>query len=524
MAKRPTVLVVMDGWGMRKDTADNAITKAPARHFDQLWERWPHTTLKAHGEAVGLIADQMGDSNVGHLNLGAGRVVYQNLARIFRAMADGTLARSPVVQAAFQAALGQRLHLLGLLSDGGVHSHQEHLFALLRLARQAGVEDIRLHLALDGRDVPPESALRYLGALADVMGEVGGDIRVATIMGRYYAMDRDNRWDRTERAYRAMVEGIGPRARSAPEAVTGSYDQDVSDEFVLPTVLVDEHDSPVGLIRPDDSLFVFNFRADRVRQILHALSDPDFDRFPRPMEQVAWTGGLTLYDENFPVPHVFAPPAVPDNLAEWLSKRGLSQFHVAETEKYAHVTFFFNGGVEQQYPGEERKLIDSPKVATYDETPEMSAKGITKEVIQALDSDRYDFILVNYANADMVGHTGDLEAAKKAVATVDEQLGLLAEKVLEKEGLLAITADHGNAEHMTDSEGGPDTNHTEAPVPLVLVGQQAKGMKLRDGGGLSDVAPTLLSLMGLPVPDAMTGEDLRDESGKQSGRKIGEAR
>ncbi|MGC8488673.1 MAG: 2,3-bisphosphoglycerate-independent phosphoglycerate mutase, partial [Clostridia bacterium] len=322
MSRRPTVLVVMDGWGMREDTADNAITRAPARHFDELWRDWPHTTLKAHGEAVGLIAGQMGDSNVGHLTLGAGRVVYQNLARVFRAIQDGTLSTSPVLRTAFEAAATGRLHFFGLLSNGGVHSHQTHLFELLRLARRAGVDDIALHLALDGRDVPPESALTYLGDLADVLGKLGGRIRVATIMGRYYAMDRDNRWERTEKAYRAMVEGVGPRARSAPEVVADSYHRSVSDEFVLPTVLVDEQDDPVGLIRPQDTVFIFNFRADRVRQMLHALGDPAFDRFARPMAQVRFLGGLTLYDENFPVPHVFEPPSVPDNLAEWLSKRG----------------------------------------------------------------------------------------------------------------------------------------------------------------------------------------------------------
>ena len=508
MPKRPVVLVVLDGFGLSPDAPANAVTTAPARHFNTLWHKWPHTTLTAHGEAVGLIAGQMGDSNVGHLNLGAGRVVYQNLARVYRAIDDGTLAQSPVLAGAFSAAAGGRLHLFGLLSPGGVHSHQDHLFYLLKRARAAGVGDIVLHLALDGRDVAPKSALIYLRDLADVMGEIGGPIRIATIMGRYYGMDRDNRWDRTEKAYRAMVEGVGPRARSAPEAVAAAYHEEATDEFVRPTVLVDDHGAAVGLIRPEDSVFLFNFRADRVRQMLHALADPDFSHFPRPMDRVGAIAGLTLYDENFPVPHVLTPPSVPDNLAEWLSRRGLRQFHVAETEKYAHVTFFFNGGVEKPYPGEDRKLVDSPRVATYDETPAMSADGITREVLAALDQGRYDFILVNYANADMVGHTGVLEAARAAVRTVDEAIARLADKVLEKGGLLAITADHGNAERMTDADGGPDTNHTDAPVPLVLVGEAVKGVELREGGGLADVAPTLLRLMGIPVPDAMTGQSL----------------
>jgi 2,3-bisphosphoglycerate-independent phosphoglycerate mutase len=498
---RPTVLIVLDGWGLREDAPDNAITRAPARHVQALWDTYPHTTLQAHGEAVGLLPGQMGDSNVGHLNLGAGRVVYQNLARIHRALADGSFYTRPVLRETLERARGHRLHLFGLLSDGGVHSHQDHLVAVLRAARDAGLTDVALHLCLDGRDVPPKSALTYLERLANDLNTVGVG-RVATIMGRYYGMDRDRRWDRIEKAYRAMVEGLGPTARSAPEAVAAAYQADTTDEFVVPTVLVDDAGRPVGTIRPEDAVFVFNFRADRVRQMTRALWDPDFQEFARPFPRVAWLAGMTLYDENMVLPHVFEPLSVPNNLAEWLSRLGKRQLHVAETEKYAHVTFFFNGGVEEPYPGEDRVLIPSPKVATYDLQPEMSAPGITEAVLKAVAEDRYDFILLNFANADMVGHTGVLEAAEAGVRAADEGVGRIAEAVLKRGGILCVTADHGNAERMRDEHGGPDTNHTTAPVPLIVAGAGALTLK---PGGLADVAPTLLTVMGLAVPPEMTG-------------------
>jgi 2,3-bisphosphoglycerate-independent phosphoglycerate mutase len=515
-ATGPLVLMVLDGWGMREDAADNAITRAPARAFYELWETYPHTLLEAHGEAVGLVEGQMGDSNVGHLNLGAGRVVYQNLARIFRAAADGTLARSPVLAEAFARGRSHALHLFGLLSDGGVHSHMDHLLALLELARAADVRRAYLHLCLDGRDVPPQSAFRYLERLAEGLARIGVGA-VATVMGRYYGMDRDNRWERTEKAYRAMVEGAGPTARSAPEAVARSYADGITDEFVMPTVLVDAAGRPVATIRPDDAVFVFNFRADRVRQITRALADPAFDRFPRPAGPVAWVGGMTLYDENFPLPHVFEPLSVPNNLAEWLAKLGIPQLHVAETEKYAHVTFFFNGGVEEAHPGEDRILIPSPKVATYDLKPEMSAPAITEAVLAALAPDapkRYGFILLNYANSDMVGHTGIQEAAEAGVRAVDAGIRAIHEAVRARGGWLVVTADHGNAERMRDDAGQPDTNHTKAPVPLIVAGPR-RDFRLRPGK-LGDVAPTILRLLGWPVPPEMTGTVLIEE-GPQDG-------
>jgi 2,3-bisphosphoglycerate-independent phosphoglycerate mutase len=501
---RPVVLVVLDGWGLRQDAPDNAITRAPARHMEALWQQYPHTQLQAHGEAVGLIPDQMGDSNVGHLTLGAGRVVYQNLARIHRAVQDGSLLNNPVLTQALDHARGHRLHLFGLLSDGGVHSHQDHLTALLKAAQAAGLTDVFLHVCLDGRDVPPESAFTYLERLAGDLAEVGVG-QVATIMGRYYGMDRDKRWDRTEKAYRAMVEGVGPTARSAPEAVSHSYEHQIHDEFVVPTVLVRDDGTPVATIRTEDTVLLFNFRADRMRQMARALWDPDFDQFARPFPRPAFVAGMTLYDENLPLPHLFDPQAVPNNLAAWLALQGLTQLHVAETEKYAHVTFFFNGGVEEPVQGEDRKLVPSPKVATYDETPEMSAEAITDTVLEAIQQDAYDFILLNYANSDMVGHTGIQAAAEAAVRAADAGVGRIADAVRHAHGLLVVTADHGNAEHMEDEHGGPDTNHTSAPVPLIIAG--AGELKLRPGG-LKDVAPTILSLMGLPIPAEMTGDVL----------------
>jgi len=507
MMPRPVVLMVLDGFGLGEDAPDNAIRRAPARAFFSLWDRWPHTTLLAHGEAVGLTAGQMGDSNVGHLTLGAGRVVYQNLARIERAIASGELAANPVLTTLLQdtATRGGRLHLFGLLSHGGVHSHRDHVVALLSAARAAGVDDVVLHLNLDGRDVPPQSALTEVAWLADHLDAAPAGTRVGTVMGRYYGMDRDHRWDRTERAYRAMVAGEGPRGKSVPEVIAAAYAAGITDEFVPPTVLEDAAGAPTGLVRAEDAVLFFNFRADRMRQMAACLTDPAFDAFDRLFPAVREAVSMTLYDEAHPLPHLFAPPEVPDNLASWLDQLGWSQLHVAETEKYAHVTFFFNGGVEAQLPGEERVLVPSPAVATYELAPEMSAAPITQVVLDAVDHDRYDFILVNYANCDMVGHTGDLEATRAAVRAVDEGIRVVAEHVLRAGGLLVITADHGNAEHMRRPDGGPDTNHTSAPVPLVLVG--ASGVALKSGG-LADVAPTLLQLLGLPIPEAMTGQVL----------------
>lgn len=507
---KPAVLIVLDGWGIAPANAVNAIATAPDRAFQRLRERYARTstTVEAHGRAVGLMAGQMGDSNVGHLTIGAGRIIHQNLARIFDAIETGELAANPVLGQLMEKARGGRLHLLGLLSPGGVHSHQEHLAALLRICRDAGLSDIYLHVWLDGRDVPPKSAAGSLEYLANTLNTVGVG-QVASVSGRYYAMDRDRRWERTERAYRAMVEGRGATARSAPEALMAAYAQGLGDEFVEPTVLVDETGRPVGPIAADDVVLVFNFRPDRVRQITRALFDPAFDHFDRPYPQVAAMAGMTRYDENFALPYLFGPSTVPNNLAEWLSGLGLTQLHVAETEKYAHVTFFFNGGTEEPYPGEDRVLIPSPKVATYDVAPAMSAVAIADTVVEDIARGGHDFILLNFANSDMVGHSGKLDATQEAVRVVDAQIDRIQKAVAAAGGTLFIVADHGNAEVMADADGQPHTNHTTNPVPFVMVTDEPSlAAKRLVAGGLRDVAPTILDAMGLPVPVEMTGQSL----------------
>lgn len=507
---KPVVLMVLDGWGEAEASPTNAIASAPAANMNRLAGEYPSTLVAAHGRAVGLMDGQMGDSNVGHLTIGAGRVIHQNLVRINDAIREGSLLANPVFEELLAVSRGRRLHLMGLLSPGGVHSHQEHLAALLSLIAAHGApKEIFLHLWLDGRDVPPKSAASSLEWLANTINTTGVG-RVASIGGRYYAMDRDQRWDRTERAYRAMVQGIGDTASSAVEALMVQYAEGITDEFVRPTVITDSHQQPVGTVEAEDVVFVWNFRADRVRQITRALADPNFSAFSRPMPQVRWMGGMTQYDEDFVLPHLFAPLSVRNNLAQWLSEHDLRQLHVAETEKYAHVTFFFNGGVEKTYPKEERIMVPSPKVATYDLAPAMSAPQIRDVVLDALDGERFDFILLNFANSDMVGHTGHLRATEEAVRVVDQAVGAIAQKVLDHNGMLLIVADHGNAETMRDAHGEPNTQHTTNPVPLIVIASPAQlhGRSLKSGGGLKDVAPTLLDGMGLPIPPEMTGTSL----------------
>lgn len=509
---KPTVLMVLDGWGVGPHSDSNAIETAPDREYQALRRRYLATEVAAHGPAVGLMPGQMGDSNVGHLTIGAGRIIWQNLPRIYEAIRSGELARNPVLQELIEAARGRKLHLLGLLSPGGVHSHQDHLAALVEIFQAAGLTEVYYHVWFDGRDVPPGSAMSSLEFLANLINRTGLG-QVATVAGRYYAMDRDRRWDRIEKAYRAMVEGEGPVARSAPEALDQAYQAGQGDEFVEPTVIVGSDGRPIAAIGPDDVVMVYNFRADRVRQITRALKDPDFSAFPRPFPEVYRLYGMTQYDEAFPLPYLFGPQEVRHNMAEWLSEQGKTQLHVAETEKYAHVTFFFNGGQERVYPGEDRILVPSPKVATYDLAPEMSAAGIAEAVLQDIRTGGHDFILLNFANSDMVGHTGNLEATRQAVRAVDAQIGRIAEAVRERQGLLFIVADHGNAEVMVDADGHPHTNHTTNPVPFTVVGPDAwiQGRTLISGGGLQDVAPTVLTAMGLPVPPEMTGHSLLAE-------------
>ena len=451
----------------------------------------------------------MGNSEVGHLNIGAGRIVYQDLTRISKAIDDGDFFTNPVLLdcIARTKAAGGRLHLAGLLSDGGVHSHNTHLYALLRLAKREGLQDVFVHCLMDGRDTPPKSGAEYLAQLEGEIDRIGVG-RIATVIGRYYAMDRDNRWERVEKAYAAMVYGEGELFASAALAIEKSYLDGVTDEFVLPSVIADGGEA-VGRLGDGDGLIFFNFRSDRAREITRTFTDPDFSGFPRKSwPRLASYVCMTTYDETFRLPVAFGPEELKNILGEVISTAGLTQLRIAETEKYAHVTFFFNGGSEVPFPHEERVLIPSPKeVATYDLKPEMSAYPVTEELLKRLDEGKYDLIVLNFANADMVGHTGILAAAVRAIETVDDCVGRLVEKVRAKGGKVIITADHGNAETMVDENGGPHTAHTTDRVPLILVDDSRKGARLRPGI-LADIAPTILELLGLPQPPEMTGKSL----------------
>jgi 2,3-bisphosphoglycerate-independent phosphoglycerate mutase len=503
---RPVVLCVLDGWGCRSDPADNAIRDARTPNWDHFLREYPHARLEASELYVGLPTGQMGNSEVGHMNLGAGRVVMQDLPRIDQAIADGSLARNPALHR-FIAALtasGGAAHLMGLLSPGGVHSHQGHIAALARLLDAAGIP-VRVHAFLDGRDTPPKAALDYLAAFAEDTKGLGR-LAVATVSGRYYAMDRDKRWERLERAWRALVAGEGERAPDAASAVRQGYAHGKSDEFVLPTVI-----AGYAGMRDGDGILAANFRADRMREMLTALLDPAFDGFPRArLPRFAAALGMTEYSAALAerMATLFPPDDLRDTFGEVVAGAGLTQLRIAETEKYAHVTFFFNGGRETEFPGESRILVPSPKVATYDLKPEMSAPEVTEKLVAAIDAGRFDVVVVNFANTDMVGHTGILRAAIAAVETVDRSLGRLADAVTRAGGTLLITADHGNAEMMRDpATGEPHTAHTLNPVPLLLVNPPAGVSGLRSGR-LADVAPTLLRLLGLPQPAAMTGHPL----------------
>jgi 2,3-bisphosphoglycerate-independent phosphoglycerate mutase len=499
-------LIILDGWGLNPRAEGNAVLAARTPVMDALLRAWPHSKLVTWGESVGLPHGQMGNSEVGHLNLGAGRIVATDLSRIDRAIEDGDLARNPVLREALARTKerGGALHLLGLHSTGGVHSHLRHLHALLRIAAEAGVAKIRVHAITDGRDVPPRCALADLAATEAVFQAIGRG-RFATVEGRYYAMDRDKRWDRTERAYRAMVLGEGERAGSAAEAVERAYARGEDDEFILPTAI--EREGEDATIARGDTILTFNFRPDRMRQITRALADPDFGTFPRPR----WpldpdTVCMTSYDETFPYPVLFTDEPLRGTLGEVVSRAGRKQVRMAETEKYAHVTYFFNGSEEVPFPGEDRVMTPSPPVATYDLKPEMSASELTDEAVRRLAGNAYDFFVLNYANADMVGHAGKMDAAVRAVETVDGCLGRLIEAVRGRSGTVLVTADHGNADQMIDYEtGGPHTAHTLHPVPLVVVGAGRRPLR---NGILADVAPTLLEIMGLTPPPEMTGRSL----------------
>lgn len=500
MNKTPTTLIIMDGFGIAPPADDNAVTLANTPVLDGLLRDYAHTTLSASGLDVGLPAGQMGNSEVGHTNIGGGRVVFQDLPRISRAIEDGSFFKNEAYNKAMDNCLqnGSSLHLYGLLSDGGVHSHIDHLYALLQMAKDKGLHRVYIHCFLDGRDVSPTSGKGFVQALADKCAVLGVG-KIATVMGRYYAMDRDKRWERVQMAYDAMVYGEGNHNADPVDAVAQSYANNVTDEFMEPVVCDSD-----GTISDNDSVIFFNYRPDRAREITRAIVDPDFDGFQREFFPTTYVCN-TEYDASMPNVLVAWPRiAVKNGLGEYLSSMGMTQLRIAETEKYAHVTFFFNGGVEKQYPGEDRVLVPSPKVATYDLQPEMSAVEVCDKCVERIESGAYDVIILNFANCDMVGHTGVLEAAIKAVETVDTCVGRVVEATLKMGGIAMVTADHGNAEDMKQPDGSPMTAHTTNLVPFILCGA---GTELRPGR-LADIAPTILDVMGLACPEEMDGKTL----------------
>jgi len=493
----------MDGFGINPSEYGNAIKAANTPNLDRIFSTCPTTKIGASGLNVGLPDGQMGNSEVGHTNIGAGRIVYQELTRITKSIQDGDFFENEVLKAAVEnvKAKGTALHLMGLLSDGGVHSHNTHLYSLLELAKRNGIDKVYVHCFMDGRDVPPTSGKEYVKELQKKLNEIGVG-KIATVMGRYYAMDRDNRWERVAKAYDAIVNGEGVKNPDPVAAVEESYKNDVTDEFIVPVVCAENAE-----VSKDDSVIFFNFRPDRARELTRTLVDPDFNGFERkkgffPLKYVC----MTQYDAAMPnVDVAFKPEKLTNTFGEYISNLGLTQLRIAETEKYAHVTFFFNGGVEKTFPGEDRVLIPSPKVATYDLQPEMSAYKVTDEVVARINSDKYDVIILNFANCDMVGHTGVFDAAVKAVEAVDECVGRVTKAIADKGGVTLITADHGNADKMIDEDGSAFTAHTTNLVPFAVVG---KDCELRDGGRLADIAPTMLEIMGIDIPSEMTGESL----------------
>ena len=504
MAKSPIALIIMDGYGLNPETKGNAIYEAKKPYLDRYFKEYPNSKLSASGLSVGLPDGQMGNSEVGHTNIGAGRVVYQMLVKITKDIEDGTFFENTALVDAMNSAKesGKALHLMGLLSDGGVHSHQKHLVGLIEMAHRMGLEKVYVHTFHDGRDVPPTSGVDFMSELVSDMERIGTG-KIATISGRYYAMDRDNAWDRVEKAYNAMVLGEGKEERDPVEAIRKSYADGVTDEFIVPTVIDKE-----GTIKDGDSVIMFNFRPDRARQITRTFVDPDFNGFERKNGYFKLNFVcMAQYDAEMPNVSVAYPPEqLTMTFGEYISKLGMTQLRIAETQKYAHVTFFFNGGEERQFDGEDRILIKSPDVATFDMKPEMSAPEVCDAVCKAIDEDKYDVIILNYANCDMVGHTGVMDAAVKAVETVDTCVGKMVDKLLEKGGKAIITADHGNADCLVDPETGDVfTAHTTNPVPMIVIG--AGDVKVKDGK-LCDLCPTMLDMMGIDKPEEMTGESL----------------
>lgn len=513
MANRrgPLALIVIDGWGYSASREGNAIALASTPYYDELVENYPHTLLEAHGTRVGLPAGVMGNSEVGHLNIGSGRVIRMDVSRIDHDIETGEFLHNEVLTAAMDGAKtrNKSLHLMGLLSDGQVHSSQQHLYALLRMAKQRGVPRVFIHCFLDGRDTPPASATEYVGALQKKIEEIGcGEI--ATLSGRYHAMDRDKRWERTQRAYDLLVDAHGERARDPIAAIRQSYERGVTDEFIEPIVLVRENDEPIATLKDDDAVIFFNFRPDRARQLTRALTVPDFNEFPilgRPRLQFVC---FSVYDISLPLPVAFPLQHHTNVLAEIFGGLCVRNYRLAETEKYAHVTYFFNGGVEQEFACERRLLVPSPRIPTYDLAPEMSAFKVTDKILREIDAAETDVFVINFANPDMVGHTGKLDKTIEACQYVDTCLGWITKAIKTRRGTTIITADHGNAEQMIHpTTGQPHTAHTINPVPIHLIDHDSRGVKLREGGALEDVAPTMLGLLGIEKPAEMTGRDLR---------------
>ncbi|MDF2681532.1 MAG: 2,3-bisphosphoglycerate-independent phosphoglycerate mutase [Brevibacillus sp.] len=505
---KPVALLIVDGFALRDETYGNAVAQAKKPNFDRYWNHYPHATLEASGLAVGLPEGQMGNSEVGHLNIGAGRVVYQDLTRITKSIREGEFFENETLLDAFRHVKenNKQLHLFGLLSDGGVHSHIAHLFAILEMAKEQDYDRVYIHGFLDGRDVSPDSAVGYIEQLQAKIAEIGVG-KIATVQGRYYAMDRDKRWERIEKAYRAMVYADAPQYQDPIVAVKESYEKSIMDEFVMPTVIVDDQGAPVSTIQDGDAIIFYNFRPDRAIQISQAFTNEDFRGFdrgenhPRDLHFVC----LTHFSESVSGYVAYKPSNLDNTLGEVLSQQGLKQLRIAETEKYPHVTFFFSGGREQEFPGETRILIPSPKVATYDLQPEMSAIELTDAVVAEIEADNFDAIILNFANCDMVGHSGKMEPTIKAVETVDTCLGRVVEAITAKGGVAVITADHGNADLMLDPNGRPITSHSTYPVPVIVT---KEGATLREDGILADLSPTLLALLGVPQPTEMSGKSL----------------
>ncbi|MGI9068772.1 MAG: 2,3-bisphosphoglycerate-independent phosphoglycerate mutase [Pyrinomonadaceae bacterium] len=513
-SKGPIALIIIDGWGYSPQREGNAIALASTPYYDEICETYPHTLLEASGSRVGLPAGVMGNSEVGHLNIGAGRVIRMDVSRVDYDIATGEFFRNEVLVAAMDGVKKRRkaLHLMGLLSDGQVHSSQEHLYALLRLAKQRGLERVFIHCFLDGRDTPPSSGVNYLAALQKKIEEIGWG-QIASLIGRYYAMDRDKRWERTERAYQLLVNAKGERSRDPVAAVLRSYERGITDEFIEPIVIVDARGDPVATLQDGDAVIFFNFRPDRARQLTRALAVPGFAEFDvtgRPQIDFVC---FTVYDRTLPLAVAFAPHDHKNVLAEVWEKICVRNYRLAETEKYAHVTYFFNGGVEKEHACERRLLVPSPRIPTYDLQPEMSAFKVTENILRGIEEKETDIFIINFANPDMVGHTGKLDKTVDACQYVDTCLGWITKGIRQAGGITLITADHGNAEQMIDPRsGGPHTAHTTNPVPFHLIDEASRGLKLREGGALEDIAPTLLGLLGNEKPPEMTGRDLRTES------------